>query len=99
MELCNIPSLPRSFAPSYSPAYIHPLNGNSMSQLFRMKMLDIYNDDSIEFEVTKSSLVTVYLETPKDVGADIEIVKTKGTYRRKANSKSLNSNAENFLKA
>ena len=70
-----------------------------MSQIFRMKMADIYSDDSIDFEVTKSSLVTVYLETPKDTSADIEIVKTKGTYRRRGTSEELNSNSENFLKA
>ena len=64
-----------------------------------MKMMDVYSDDSIEFEVTKSSLVTVYLETPKDVHADIEIVKTKGTYRRKASSRDLNKESDNFLKA
>ena len=55
-------------------------------------------EDWINFEINEQSLVTVYLETPKDFETEIELVKNKGTFRVKASSLDLNKNQDSIIK-
>lgn len=63
-----------------------------------MKIVDVLIHDIISFELQEPSLVTVYLELPKDMEVQIELSKTKGTFKMIAAAKDLNLNQESILK-
>lgn len=96
MELCGIPGVPYYLN---GPEYIHPLSGNSLQTFFKTKMSEIILGESIQFEIKENSLVNIYLEfSNKEVKAEAELSKTKGTNKLLVSSEDLNSNMDNFLK-
>ena len=98
MEMCNIPSLPHSLSASLTPSFAHTLSGQSMNHHFAMALSDIFAQDTLSFELQLPSLITIYLETPKDITAEIQIYSADGNYRRRASSADLNKDVDNFIK-
>jgi hypothetical protein len=54
--------------------------------------------ERIGFEIFENSLVTFYMETPKDISAFAELTKAKGTHKTRALTKDLNYKNDNFLR-
>lgn len=53
---------------------------------------------SIDFELHERSLVTFYMQLPKEMNAFAEITKTKGTNKIKLSTKDINKKSDNFLR-
>ena len=95
MELCGLPSFPDNLN---SPQYLHPLNGESVQFLDYYKIDEAEMGEKIIFEIYENSLVTFYMEIPKDITAFAELQKAKGTHKTRAYTKDLNFKNDNFLR-
>lgn len=56
------------------------------------------NGERMTFEIFENSLVTFYMEIPKDITAFAELSKAKGTHKTRASTKDLNFKNDNFLR-
>ena len=68
LQFCEVPSSPRSLN---QPQYLHPLAGNQMQSLLKLRLGDFLNGDSIDFKIEganeQRTMVQMYVEFPKDV--------------------------------
>ena len=99
LELCPYPLFPQNLN---SPSLLHPLTGNSLNSIFKVKLSEIMLDPSLYFTLQEPSLMIVYVELPKEVKAVMEISKLKGTTKLRVSTEDLEvlkSKKETFVRS